>query len=163
ILVTFLALDYLAGNGKVGFEASLLTRLALSSRQGSRGGFFAWQVGKARLKYKISPPAITGSPAFERIFRAQQNCVEFYPIFLITFWMAGWFFNQVLAAILGLAYMYARHHFFFGYSESAKQRLFGFRMSLGVLALLIIQAVVGIGYELWDEYMDLKFFKKLVF
>uniref|UniRef100_A0A7N4PA11 Microsomal glutathione S-transferase 2 n=1 Tax=Sarcophilus harrisii TaxID=9305 RepID=A0A7N4PA11_SARHA len=56
--------------------------------------FFAWQVGKARKKYKISPPAVIGSPAFERVFRAQQNCLEFYPIFLVTFWMAGWFFNQ---------------------------------------------------------------------
>lgn len=34
-------------------------------------GYFAAQVGKARLKYKITPPAIFGSPEFERVFRAQ--------------------------------------------------------------------------------------------
>ncbi|XP_072477191.1 microsomal glutathione S-transferase 2 isoform X2 [Notamacropus eugenii] len=124
--------------------------------------FFVWQVGKARKKYKISPPAVTGSPAFERVFRAQQNCVEFYPVFLVTFWMAGWFFNQVLATLFGLVYLYARHQFFFGYSESANKRLLGFRMSLGVLAVLVIQATVGIANNFLDEYLDFNIFKKLL-
>ncbi|XP_074132841.1 microsomal glutathione S-transferase 2 [Sminthopsis crassicaudata] len=123
--------------------------------------FFAWQVGKARMKYKIMPPAINGSPAFERVFRAQQNCLEFHSIFLVAFWMAGWFFNQVLAVLLGLAYIYARHKYFLGYSESAKERLTGFYMSLGVLALLIIQAIMGIANDFLDEYMDFNIFKKL--
>ena len=34
-------------------------------------GYFAVQVGKARLKYKVTPPAVYGSPEFERVFRAQ--------------------------------------------------------------------------------------------
>lgn len=34
-------------------------------------GYFALHVGKARLKYKVTPPAVSGSPEFERIFRAQ--------------------------------------------------------------------------------------------
>ncbi|XP_068961509.1 microsomal glutathione S-transferase 2 [Petaurus breviceps papuanus] len=123
---------------------------------------FVWQVGKARKKYKISPPAVTGSPAFERVFRAQQNCVEFYPIFLVTFWMAGWFFSQVLAALFGLAYLYARHQYFFGYSESVHGRLLGFRMSMGVLSLLVIQATVGIANNFLDEYLDFNIFKKLL-
>ncbi|XP_074085370.1 microsomal glutathione S-transferase 2 [Macrotis lagotis] len=123
--------------------------------------YFAGQVGLARKKYKIIPPAITGSPAFERVFRAQQNCVEFYPIFLVTFWMSGWFFNQGIAAFLGLTYMYARHKYFFGYSESAQKRIIGFRMSLVALALLVIQAIVGIVNNLLDEYMDFNIFKKL--
>uniref|UniRef100_A0A4X2KTG6 Microsomal glutathione S-transferase 2 n=1 Tax=Vombatus ursinus TaxID=29139 RepID=A0A4X2KTG6_VOMUR len=123
--------------------------------------FFAWQVIKARRKYKISAPAVTGSAAFERVFRAQQNSVEFYPIYLVTFWMAGWFFNQVLAALCGLAYLYARHQYFFGYSESAQERKIGFQRSAGVLALLIIQATVGIANNFLDEYMDFNIFKKL--
>ncbi|XP_016009524.1 microsomal glutathione S-transferase 2 isoform X4 [Rousettus aegyptiacus] len=85
-------------------------------------GYFAFQVGQARLKYKVVPPAVSGSPEFDRIFRAQQNCVEFYPIFLITLWMAGWYFNQVFAACLGLVYIYGRYQYFWGYSEEAKKR-----------------------------------------
>lgn len=28
------------------------------------------------------------------LFPCRQNCVEFYPVFLIALWMAGWYFNQ---------------------------------------------------------------------
>ncbi|XP_012385899.2 microsomal glutathione S-transferase 2 isoform X2 [Dasypus novemcinctus] len=95
---------------------------AVSILSASQQIYFALKVGKARLKYKILPPAVTGLPEFERMFRAQLNCVEFYPIFLITFWMAGWYFNQVSATVLGLLYMYARHRYFQGYSEDAAKR-----------------------------------------
>ncbi|XP_006887108.1 PREDICTED: microsomal glutathione S-transferase 2 [Elephantulus edwardii] len=124
-------------------------------------GYFAFQVGKARKKYKIAPPAVTGSPDFERVYRAQQNCVEFYPLFMVTFWMAGWYFNQVFATFLGLLYMYARHQYFFGYSEAAKKRLTGFRLSLGILTLLAVLATLGIANSFLDEYLDLNITKKL--
>uniref|UniRef100_A0A8B9G901 Microsomal glutathione S-transferase 2 n=1 Tax=Amazona collaria TaxID=241587 RepID=A0A8B9G901_9PSIT len=57
-------------------------------------GHFAWLVGKSRMKHKVIPPAVTGAPEFDRTFRAQQNCVEFYPVFLTALWTAGYFFNQ---------------------------------------------------------------------
>ncbi|XP_035148812.1 microsomal glutathione S-transferase 2 isoform X2 [Callithrix jacchus] len=95
---------------------------AVSVLSACQQSYFALQVGKARLKYKVTPPAVTGSPEFERVFRAQQNCVEFYPIFIITLWMAGWYFNQVFATCLGLGYIYSRHLYFWGYSEAAKKR-----------------------------------------
>uniref|UniRef100_A0AC11BNL8 Microsomal glutathione S-transferase 2 n=1 Tax=Ovis aries TaxID=9940 RepID=A0AC11BNL8_SHEEP len=96
---------------------------ALSVLSACQQSYFAMQVGKARLKYKVMPPSVSGSPDFERIFRAQQNCVEFYPIFIITLWMAGWYFNQVFATCLGLVYIYSRHQYFWGYAEAAKKRL----------------------------------------
>lgn len=34
-------------------------------------GHFAQLVGKSRMKHKVSPPAVTGAPEFERTFRAQ--------------------------------------------------------------------------------------------
>jgi glutathione S-transferase len=30
-------------------------------------------VGRARVKYKIKPPIMTGEPEFERVLRVQQN------------------------------------------------------------------------------------------
>uniref|UniRef100_A0A4W2C1D0 Microsomal glutathione S-transferase 2 n=1 Tax=Bos indicus x Bos taurus TaxID=30522 RepID=A0A4W2C1D0_BOBOX len=95
---------------------------ALSVLSACQQSYFAMQVGKARSKYKVTPPSVSGSPDFERIFRAQQNCVEFYPIFIITLWMAGWYFNQVFATCLGLVYIYSRHQYFWGYAEAAKKR-----------------------------------------
>ncbi|XP_043758398.1 microsomal glutathione S-transferase 2 isoform X3 [Cervus elaphus] len=43
---------------------------ALSVLSACQQSYFAMQVGKARSKYKVMPPAVSGSPDFERIFRA---------------------------------------------------------------------------------------------
>ncbi|KAM7142646.1 microsomal glutathione S-transferase 2 isoform 1-T1 [Molossus nigricans] len=134
---------------------------AVSVLSACQQSYFALHVGRARLKYKVMPPAVAGSPEFERIFRAQQNCVEFYPVFMITLWMAGWYFNQVLAACLGLVYIYARHKYFWGYSEAAKKRTTGFHLSLGMLVLLTILGALGIANSFLDEYLDLDIAKKL--
>ncbi|XP_008683636.1 microsomal glutathione S-transferase 2 isoform X3 [Ursus maritimus] len=162
---------------------------AVSVLSACQQSYFALHVGKARLKYKVTPPAVSGSPEFERIFRAQnlpnsravqksvrsefsqgtrpccgctrQNCVEFYPIFLITLWIAGWYFNQVFATCLGLLYIYARHQYFWGYSEAAKKRITGFRLSLGSLALLTVLGALGIANSFLDEYLDVNVAKKL--
>ncbi|OPJ88122.1 hypothetical protein AV530_008144 [Patagioenas fasciata monilis] len=70
--------------------------------------YFALQVIYARRKYKISPPETTGHPEFERIFRAQANCSEYFPIFISLLWVAGVFFHQGVAAVCGLLYLYTR-------------------------------------------------------
>ncbi|XP_045853913.1 microsomal glutathione S-transferase 2 isoform X3 [Meles meles] len=43
---------------------------AVSVLSACQQSYFALHVGKARLKYKVTPPAVSGSPEFERIFRA---------------------------------------------------------------------------------------------
>ncbi|XP_012510367.1 PREDICTED: microsomal glutathione S-transferase 2 isoform X1 [Propithecus coquereli] len=134
---------------------------AVSVLSACQQSYFALHVGKARLKYKIMPPAVTGSPEFERIFRAQQSCVEFYPVFLITLWMAGWYFNQVFATCLGLVYIYPRHQYFWGYSEAANKRIPGIQLSLGILTLLTVLGALGIANSFLDEYLDLNIAKKL--
>ncbi|XP_065453827.1 microsomal glutathione S-transferase 2 isoform X3 [Chrysemys picta bellii] len=124
-------------------------------------GCFAWLVGKSRKQHKIMPPEVTGTPEFDRIFRAQQNGVEFYPIFLVALWIAGCFFNQVLAALLGLVYMYTRHKYFHGYAESAKGRITGFYWSVVVLLSLMALAAAGITNSFLEEYLDISIGKKL--
>ncbi|XP_014310729.1 microsomal glutathione S-transferase 2 isoform X3 [Myotis lucifugus] len=44
---------------------------AVSVLSACQQSYFAMHVAKARLKYKVMPPAVSGSPEFERIFRAQ--------------------------------------------------------------------------------------------
>uniref|UniRef100_A0AAQ4RZ50 Leukotriene C4 synthase n=1 Tax=Gasterosteus aculeatus aculeatus TaxID=481459 RepID=A0AAQ4RZ50_GASAC len=56
--------------------------------------YFSLQVIYARRKYSVSPPATSGPPAFDRIFRAQANCSEYFPIFLSVLWTSGVFFSQ---------------------------------------------------------------------
>ncbi|CAM5132378.1 unnamed protein product [Eretmochelys imbricata] len=85
--------------------------------------YFALQVIYARRKYKVSPPDTAGPPEFERVFRAQANCSEYFPIFVSVLWVAGIFFQQGVAAVCGLLYLYARYRYFQGYTLSAHGRI----------------------------------------
>ncbi|NXG56922.1 MGST2 transferase, partial [Hemiprocne comata] len=122
---------------------------------------FAWLVGKSRRKHKVMPPAVTGAPEFDRTFRAQQNCVEFYPIFLTVLWTAGCFFNQELASFLGLLYVFARYKYFHGYVQSVQGRLTGFYLNVVILIFLITLGAAGIVNSFLDEYLDFSIMKKL--
>ncbi|XP_026542188.1 leukotriene C4 synthase isoform X1 [Notechis scutatus] len=106
--------------------------------------YFAIQVIVFRRKFKVSPPIISGPPEFERIFRAQANCSEYFPIFLSLLWVAGIFSHQVLAAFCGLIYLYARYQYFRGYAHSAERRLGPMYFSAAVLFILIGLSMVGL-------------------
>ena len=51
--------------------------------------FFAYAVGKAREKYGVKAPAITGNEIFERYFRVQQNTIEQIVLFLPSLFIAA--------------------------------------------------------------------------
>ncbi|XP_052541117.1 leukotriene C4 synthase isoform X1 [Tympanuchus pallidicinctus] len=106
--------------------------------------YFALQVIYARRKYKISPPETTGHPEFERIFRAQANCSEYFPIFLSLLWVAGIFFHQGVAAACGVLYLHARFRYFRGYMQAAQGRLGPLYASARLLWLLLGLAVAGL-------------------
>ncbi|NWV41873.1 MGST2 transferase, partial [Grantiella picta] len=122
---------------------------------------FAWLVGKSRMKHKVMPPAVTGAPEFDRIFRAQQNCVEFYPVFLTSLWIAECFFNQELASFLGVLYVFARYKYFHGSIQSVKGRLTGFYLSVIILISLVTLGAAGIVNSFLDEYLGFSIMKKV--
>ncbi|NXU84873.1 LTC4S synthase, partial [Xiphorhynchus elegans] len=117
--------------------------------------YFFLQVIYARRLFGISPPKISGPPEFERIFRAQVNSSEYFPIFLALLWQAGLFFHQGVAAALGLLYLYARYCYFMGYKASSSERLAPIYFSAGVLWILIAASALGILHSLLSHYMGL--------
>ncbi|XP_026877792.1 leukotriene C4 synthase [Electrophorus electricus] len=117
--------------------------------------YFSLQVIYARRKFSISPPATTGHPEFERIFRAQANCSEYFPLFIISLWLAALFFGQVLSAFLGLLYLFGRYRYFHGYAQSATGRLAPLYFTAKVQWVLIIVAAVGVLCYLSRLYLGL--------
>ncbi|KAL9836486.1 leukotriene C4 synthase-like isoform 1-T3 [Geothlypis trichas] len=117
--------------------------------------YFFLQVIYARRLFGISPPKISGPPEFERIFRAQVNSSEYFPIFLALLWQAGLFFHQGLAAALGLLYLYARYCYFMGYKASSPERLAPIYFSAGVLWILIAVSALGILHFFLSHYVGL--------
>ncbi|KAM9377733.1 microsomal glutathione S-transferase 2 [Pholidichthys leucotaenia] len=118
-------------------------------------GFTARRVGWSRMAHKIMPPIVTGPPDFERTFRAHQNCVEFYPLFLVLMWTCGMFFSEVIGAAGGLAYMIAREMYFTGYIKATQKRLPGFILSLVVLGLMSLLGSIGVMRGILNEYFHI--------
>nr|XP_012430148.3 leukotriene C4 synthase [Taeniopygia guttata]XP_030139919.3 leukotriene C4 synthase [Taeniopygia guttata]XP_041574897.1 leukotriene C4 synthase [Taeniopygia guttata]XP_041574898.1 leukotriene C4 synthase [Taeniopygia guttata] len=123
--------------------------------------YFLLQVIYARRLFGISPPKTSGPPEFERIFRAQVNSSEYFPIFLAVLWQAGLFFHQGLAAALGLLYLYARYCYFMGYKASSSERLAPIYFSAGVLWILIAVSALGILCFFLSHYVGLNIFQRL--
>ncbi|XP_045650944.1 leukotriene C4 synthase isoform X1 [Ursus americanus] len=106
--------------------------------------YFSLQVISARRAFRVSPPLTTGPPEFERVYRAQVNCSEYFPLFLATLWVAGIFFHEGTAALCGLVYLFARLRYFQGYARSAQQRLTPLYASARALWLLVALAALGL-------------------
>ncbi|XP_019961828.1 leukotriene C4 synthase [Paralichthys olivaceus] len=116
--------------------------------------YFSLQVINARRKFSVSAPATSGPPEFERVFRAQTNCSEYFPIFISVLWTAGVFFSPGLSSVCGLLYLYGRFRYFHGYSESSQGRLAPLYFSAHVLWALIGLSSLGIVLSFFRFYLD---------
>ncbi|KAI1234111.1 Leukotriene C4 synthase [Lamprotornis superbus] len=110
--------------------------------------YFFLQVIYARRLFGISPPKISGPPEFERIFRAQVNSSEYFPIFLALLWQAGLFFHQGRKGLfpggkLGVS------------SCLSPTRLTPIYFSAGVLWILIAVSALGILHFFLSYYVGL--------
>lgn len=100
--------------------------------------------GRARRKYAIQAPAISGHPMFERAYRIQMNTLEYTVIFLPALWLAARWDNPAAAGILGLVWLAARVWYVPAYLHNPATRGRPFVLSLLALALLILLAIWGV-------------------
>ena len=76
---------------------------------------FSIRVVMARVKAKISAPAMTGDPEMERALRVQGNTLEWLPIFIPALWLYALYWNDRTAALLGLVWIAGRILYAFAY------------------------------------------------
>jgi glutathione S-transferase len=101
-------------------------------------------VAKARQKYSVRAPAISGAPGFERAFRAQQNVLEWMPLFLPALWLFALAVSDKWAAALGLVWALARLGYIIAYGVDANKRGPYFFAQLAAFAVLWVGALIGI-------------------
>ena len=101
-------------------------------------------VANARQKFGVMVPATTGHADFERVFRTQQNMLEWMPIFLPLLWLFALYVSDWGAALLGLVWIVGRIIFIRGYSEAAEKRIRGFMIQMMASGALAIGALAGI-------------------
>ena len=106
--------------------------------------FTSIKVSKARVAFGIRAPAITGDPAFERVFRVQMNTLEWMPIFLPSLWLFAIYVSDPIAALIGLVWILGRILYLSGYSQAAEKRRRGFGIQASAAIILWAGAVFGI-------------------
>ena len=103
--------------------------------------FASLRVGQGRAKYGVAAPATTGHPEFERLFRVHANTLEWLVIFLPSLWLFALYWNDRVAAALGVVWIVGRWLYMTGYAKEASARSTGFGIQALATAVLIFGAL----------------------
>ncbi|MEA5570938.1 MAPEG family protein [Calothrix sp. UHCC 0171] len=101
-------------------------------------------VGRARAKYKVPVPQMSGEPNFERVLRVQQNTLEQMVFFLPALWLFSFYVNPLWGAGIGAVWVLGRIAYAWGYYQAAEKRALGFAISSLSGIVLLLGAIVGI-------------------
>ena len=118
---------------------SLITALTLLVYQ-----VIAFNVGRARVKYKVLPPQMTGEPDFERVLRVQQNTLEQLVFFLPLLWLFSFYVSPLWGAGIGAVWLVGRIVYAWGYYQAAEKRNIGFGISFISGIVLLLGSLCGI-------------------
>jgi uncharacterized membrane protein YecN with MAPEG domain len=99
------------------------------------------RVGAARGKSGIAAPAMTGDPILERHIRVQANTLEWLPIFLAGLWLFAIYWNDLIAAGLGVVWIVGRILYAVGYVADPAKREAGFMIQALAAAILVFGAL----------------------
>ena len=105
--------------------------------------FFAIRAGMARGKSGIQAPAMTGDENFERLLRVQMNTLEQLIITLPAMWMCAAYFNTLVAAVLGLAFLVGRFIYSAAYVNNPPTRSLGMIIGFGANMLMLLCCVIA--------------------
>ena len=103
---------------------------------------FGILVGRARGKYGIAAPAITGDPVFERYYRVHQNTAEQLLVFLPAIFLYSYLGNTTVAAGLGVVFIVGRLMYLRGYVADPGSRGPGFMLSFLPTAFMLIASLI---------------------
>ncbi len=106
------------------------------------------QVARARGRSGIEPPAMTGDPVLERANRVHVNTLEWLPLFLAGLWLFAIYWDERVAAGLGVVWILGRLVYSAGYMAAPAKRSMGFLIQFLACAILLFGALGRIVYSL---------------
>ena len=107
----------------------------------------AFNVGRARGKYHVKAPAVSGHELFERAYRVQMNTIENVLLFFPALWLYAIFIGDKGAGDSGVIWLVARVWYAFAYQHNPAKRGLGFLISILVVAGLWTGAAYGIFHQ----------------
>jgi len=70
--------------------------------------YHSYFVLRARIHFRIPPPAISGPPLFEKVVRVQQETQEQFALLVPLVWIFGVFLSQWLACVVTVVWILSR-------------------------------------------------------
>ena len=110
--------------------------------------YMSVQVSRVRGKCGIQPPVMTGDPMLERAIRVHINTLEGLPLFLAGLWLFAVYWNDLVAAGLGVVWIVGRLLYSSGYMVAPDKRSTGFLVQFLATAVLLLGALGKIVYSL---------------
>lgn len=104
---------------------------------------FGALVGRARGRYGVKAPAITGHEVFERTYRVQMNTLELLVALLPGLYLCARHMSAPVAAGLGVVYLVGRLLYWRAYVADPARRGTGFVLSFVPVVALLLLALVG--------------------
>ena len=105
--------------------------------------YFSILVGRARGKYGIKAPTMTGNEHFERAVRVQMNTLEQLVCFLPALLIAAVYWSPLYVAALGAVYLVGRALYRHAYVADPAKRALGFMLTFFPTVLLALAGLVG--------------------
>jgi glutathione S-transferase len=102
------------------------------------------RVGRARARYGIKPPAVSGNEHFERAYRVQMNTIEQMVFFLPALWLCAVLLSDIGAAVGGLIWVIGRAVYAVSYVNDPTRRGPGFGITMLDQLALWLGAAVGL-------------------
>jgi len=104
---------------------------------------FGGLVGRARVKYQVEAPAITGHPVFERYYRVHYNTMEQLVSFVPGMLLFATYVSATGAALLGLLFLAGRIVYLRSYVADPAKRGAGFGISVLPIMILLLGGLGG--------------------
>ena len=105
---------------------------------------FATVVSRARGKYGVHAPAVTGNPDFERRHRVHMNTLEQMPALLPLLWLTAIWVGDPWAGLAGLVWCVGRVIYAQAYYREAARRDLGFTISTIPLVGMLLAVIVAV-------------------
>jgi uncharacterized MAPEG superfamily protein len=105
--------------------------------------FFSALVGRARDRFGVKAPAVTGHEGFERAYRVQMNTLELLIAFIPALYAAGWYWPSWIVAIAGGVFILGRFIYWRAYISNPLRRGLGFILSIVPTMALALAGMAG--------------------
>jgi glutathione S-transferase len=108
-------------------------------------------VGRARAKYSVPVPQMSGNPDFERVVRVHANTVEQIIFFLPLLWLFSWYVSPIWGSVTGTFWILGRILYAWGYYQATEKRGPGFSIASLSSMILLLGTLVKLVLVIFSE------------